>query len=56
LLAFLGAGDDAMACGEEEEASARVRVWRRRRRGGGDGEKGVLRVVKTTGRVAIFFL
>jgi hypothetical protein len=51
----LAAGDDAMACGEEE-ASARVRVWRRRRRGGGEGEKGVLRVEKTTGRVAIFFL
>lgn len=40
-----------MGCGEED-ASARVRVWRRRSRGGGEGEKDVVRVEKTGGRVA----
>lgn len=43
-----------MGC-REEDASARVRVWRRRRRGGGEGEKDVVRVEKTGGRVAISF-
>ena len=45
-----------MGCGEED-ASARVRVWvwGRRRRGGEEGGEGVLRVEKTTGRVAISF-
>jgi hypothetical protein len=51
-----------MAC-EDEEASARVRVWRRRRRGGGEWcEEGVPRGVLesgsavVSGRVAIFSL
>jgi len=56
----LGAGDDdAMAC-EDEEASARVRVWRRRRSGRGEWcEEGVPRGVlesgsaEVSGRVAI---
>lgn len=57
VLAFLGAGDDAMACGDEE-ASARVRVWRRRRRRGEwceEGTRGVLESgrAEVSGRVAI---
>lgn len=41
-----------MGCGAED-ATARVRVLRRRRRRGGEGEKDVVRVEKTGGRVAI---
>lgn len=46
-----------MGCGEED-ASARVRAWRRRRRGGGEEAVegvGVLRAEETSGRVAISF-
>jgi hypothetical protein len=61
-LAFLGAGGDAMAWGDED-ASARVRVWRRRTRAGGEwwepeeGARGVLERVsaEARGRVAISF-
>jgi hypothetical protein len=56
----LGGGNDAMAaCGDEEEARARVRVWSRRREGGAEAEvtSEVLESArKASGRVAISLL